>query len=135
VIVGEAPASDTTDATDPRGDDRSTNVLALSARSDAALGALAGRLAGRLDGATDLMLGDVAPSANTGRSHLERRLAVLAGDRDGAVRQLRAFADGEPAADAAETYVTSPADAVAPGGLAFLSTGHGSHYAAMGSAL
>jgi acyl transferase domain-containing protein/acyl carrier protein len=58
--------------------DRPRHVIALSAKSDAALRQLAARLAHRLGNARGESLGDITFSANAGRSHFTHRLAVVA---------------------------------------------------------
>ncbi|HEY1278040.1 MAG TPA: type I polyketide synthase, partial [Acidimicrobiales bacterium] len=133
VVVGEAPATAEISAVEPNTTPR-PNIVTLSARTPEALHELAGRVADHFSIHADTALSDLAWNANTTRSVLSHRLAVVAGDTAGARRQLVAFLAGEtPNADG-ETFTTS----VRPGpsgSLAFLFTGHGSHYAGMGAEL
>ncbi|MFI6099276.1 beta-ketoacyl synthase N-terminal-like domain-containing protein [Lentzea sp. NPDC051213] len=66
-------------------------VVALSARTPAAVEELAGRVADALDGA-DFALDDVAATLSGGRVHERSRLAVVAEDVPGLVAALRAGA-------------------------------------------
>ncbi|MFT7836004.1 acyltransferase domain-containing protein [Saccharothrix sp. BKS2] len=102
VVVGEAPPVREPDAAHRP----SAYLLPVSARCPSALRQLAGAYAQRLaEGdpttgdptAGDLDgddLADVCFSAGTRRTHHEHRLAVVAPDRQGLVRRLRAYADG-----------------------------------------
>ena len=74
--------------------DRPRHVVALSAKSDAALHRIAARLAHRLRSVRDEALADVAFSANSGRSHFAHRLAVGAGDVSELRELLERFARG-----------------------------------------
>lgn len=75
VIVAEAPES----ARRPlRAQAGRAQALALSARSEVALDALAERYAHYLEGASDRELGDICLSANTGRATLAHRLVAVA---------------------------------------------------------
>ena len=72
---------------------RPAELLVLSARTAPALDAAAGRLADHLEAQADLDargLADVAWTLQTGRRAFEHRRAVVARDREGAVRALRA---------------------------------------------
>ena len=74
VIVEAAPA---TVPPAPTGAERPVHVLALSAKTPAALGELATRYASALDG-VEGDVADVGFSAGTGRAQLEHRLAIVA---------------------------------------------------------
>lgn len=126
VIVEEAPAPQ------PAVSDveRPLHLLALSAKSSAALRDMAGRYAQHLDAHPDQRLADVAYTANSGRAHFDHRLALVAGDLAALRDQLAAFARGE-----AVNGVTGHTVAGATPELAFLFTGHGSHYVGMGQSL
>nr|WLE93512.1 PKS T1(KS-AT-DH-KR) [Streptomyces sp.] len=92
----------------------------LSAKSDAALRDQAERLAEHVRARPDVRPVDVALSLATGRSALERRAAVVAGDRAGLLTALSAVAKGEVATR---------------GRTAFLFSGQGSQRAGMGREL
>ncbi|HEY5836682.1 type I polyketide synthase [Streptomyces sp.] len=80
----------------PAADDRRpASVLALSARSETALTALAGRYADRLADGDDTSLADLCHAAGTGRSHFRHRLAAVGATRQEVADQLAAFARGE----------------------------------------
>lgn len=134
LIISDAPTVATTVTTAaPPNPARAINVVTVSAKSVAALRGLARRFADQLS-ADNPTLADVARSANTGRSHLTYRLAVVAADTPGAIRQLEAFMDGQLASTTSDTFVVS-GDAALSTDVAFLFTGHGSHYVGMGHGL
>ncbi len=105
--------------------ERPAHLLTLSARSDAALRALAGRYAAHLSAQT--ALSDVCFTANTTRSPLPYRLAVVAGSIEQARERLTAFADSGEATGVSSGQV--------PGHqrprVAFLFTGQGAQYVGM----
>ena len=102
--------------------------IVLSAKSPAALRDSAGRLAEHLERNPRLGLTDVAHSLLSGRAAMEQRAALVGGDRERLLADLRALAAAEPAADA------HLADARG-GKLAYLFTGQGSQRPGMGSEL
>ncbi|HEU4728308.1 MAG TPA: beta-ketoacyl synthase N-terminal-like domain-containing protein [Kofleriaceae bacterium] len=82
---------------------RPASILALSAKTDAALRELARRYRDRLARDPDVALADLCYSANTGRAQLRHRLAVVGGSRQELDDQLAAFvASDAPSARAAE---------------------------------
>ena len=125
VVIEEAPAP----VAAPSGDQRPVHCLPLSARSEAALRALAARFADAL--AAGAPLADVAHTAGVGRSHFAERLAVVASDAQEARAALQAFAQGRehPALQRG-----SATPGVAPE-VVFLYTGQGSQYPGMSEAL
>jgi acyl transferase domain-containing protein len=78
--------------------DRPLHLLVLSARTDAALAGLARRMEQYVGAHPEIPLGDLCYSAATGRTHLEKRLAVTARDSAELREQLSAFADRRSAA-------------------------------------
>lgn len=90
VVLREAPLQAQAEATL----DRPRHVVALSAKSNAALRQLAARLAHRLAGARGESLGDIAFSANAGRSHFAHRIAVVAPHATELRERLEHFAHG-----------------------------------------
>jgi myxalamid-type polyketide synthase MxaB len=127
VIVEEAP-SRPRQTTAPA--DRPVHVLTLSAKGDAALQALVDRYVERLEGA-DGNVADLAYSANTGRSHFKRRLAVVGSSIADMHRSLVAFKGGTRPRG---VHVGSLTGEASPK-LAFLFTGQGSEAAGMGREL
>ena len=75
--------------------ERPLHLLALSAKSDAALRASAERLSARLAEAPPASLADVCFTANAGRAHFTQRLAVVAGTVEQARERLAAFSGGD----------------------------------------
>ncbi len=129
VIVEEAPG------TEPAPDativpDRPLHVLALSARTEAALDRQVAAVRTYLTTAPEA-IADVCYTVNTGRRAFEHRLAVVAADRDALVASLGRVLEG----DAPPGCVRGePRGGVVPK-VAFLFTGQGSQYAGMGREL
>ncbi|MFG2628159.1 amino acid adenylation domain-containing protein [Streptomyces sp. NPDC048473] len=123
--TSEAPAA---------GADRTVHLLPLSAKSPAALTALATRYLERLDGAPDAELPDICFTAATGRSHFPQRLAVT-GTTPAQLRERIAealAADGAtppPGVSTGRTRTGARPKAV------FLFTGQGAQYPAMARGL
>ncbi|SCF13813.1 6-methylsalicylic acid synthase [Micromonospora haikouensis] len=107
-------------------------LFPLSAASEAALRQQAGDLAAWLsDRTAEATLADVGHTLALRRSHLGRRAAVVAADRDELVTRLRHVADGTPGEGAAS-------GAVPPGpgkGVVWVFSGHGSQWTGMGREL
>ncbi|WP_129677644.1 type I polyketide synthase [Candidatus Chloroploca sp. Khr17] len=131
-IIVEAPPSDGSPASVPAAPrpDRTRHLLALSARSAAALTDVAARYLNYVQANPGLDLGDLCSSAAVGRNHFAHRLGLVAADAAELAAGLRAFLD------AAETpaLVTGSIGHARPR-VAFLFTGQGSQYAAMGREL
>jgi acyl transferase domain-containing protein/acyl carrier protein len=83
VIVEEAPVRR------PSGPSRASQLLVLSARSEAALDAATERLATHLESAPDQGLGDVAYTLMVGRRRFEHRRTVVSDGAAGAATALR----------------------------------------------
>jgi amino acid adenylation domain-containing protein len=115
VVVERAPGARS--AGSPAGE-RARRVLALSAKTESALRALAERYESFL-GRCESHFEDVCFTANTGRSHFRHRLAVVAGDADEARAHLREFLDGVPSpawvAGRCAPRPAAPVDAARPG--------------------
>jgi myxalamid-type polyketide synthase MxaE and MxaD len=76
---------------------RPLQVLTLSAKTEVALRGLAAGFAEHLSAHPGLPLADVCFTANTGRSHFPRRLAIVSASAAAAREELAAFAAGQPA--------------------------------------
>jgi len=109
---------------------RPLHVLALSARSDAALGQLVQCYRDWLDAAVEEELADICFSANVGRSHFNHRLALLAADLPQLRQQLETYLNGHP-----NPTVISQRPTQTHRKIAFLFTGQGSQYPNMGREL
>ena len=116
-ILEEAPAPQ------PRAEaaDR-PELLVLSARTEQALTEARVRLAAHLRRHPETRLDDVAATLQSGRRHFKHRQALIARDRDDALRQL-----DQPAS----TAIVAPLTA-GPASLAFLFPGQGAQYPQMG---
>jgi acyl transferase domain-containing protein len=99
---------------------RPLHLLCVSAKTDAALRALARRYADYLDQPTAPGIADVCHAANAGRAHMRHRLAVTADSTASLRDRLAAFARGQAAPGA----LSRAADADPPR-LMFLLTGRG----------
>ncbi|MGJ5894034.1 beta-ketoacyl synthase [Streptomyces sp. V2] len=115
VVLEEAPAPEASAVLEsaPAASQEPSTVPAppllfpLSGRSEAALREDATRLADWLDGpGAGVALASVAEHLGTRRSHLERRVAVVAAGRAELTGGLRRFAAGDPGPGLAETTVT-----------------------------
>ena len=128
LVVEAAPAPEPEEAEA----DRPLHLLTLSARREESLTALAQRMAERIAADPATSVADVAFSANTGRSQLGCRLAVVADSARQASERLQAVAAGNPEVAGVERGQGSPSERPE---VAFLFTGQGSQYAGMGRAL
>jgi len=106
-------------------------LLMLAARTATALRALAQRFAGHLATHPALAPADVAYTANTGRAPLPHRIAVVGEGLEQLRTGLEAYVAGE---EHDELLVGHAAGPQAPA-VAFVFTGHGSQYLAMGRGL
>jgi microcystin synthetase protein McyG len=112
--------------------DRPSHLLTLSARSPRALDELAARYAARVEETRQESLGDIAFTANAGRSAMPYRLAVRAGSNRELADGLRSgVTGGEPLPGVWRGHVPGSG---APE-VAFLFTGQGSQYSGMGREL
>lgn len=109
-------------------------VLAISAKSEAALRVLAGRYGERLAGNPEEWL-EICRAAAVGRAHLEHRLAIVAASGDEARVELDAFAKGESEFETVGKASAFQGRSRGSGGVAFLYTGQGSQYVGMGRGL
>jgi acyl transferase domain-containing protein len=108
-----------------------TYLLALSAKSEKALRELAQRYVDFLVADPGVSLADVCFTANTGRSHFDHRLAVVAHSTVELRQQLEAFVAGRDSIGLLSGQVTSKKRPK----IAFLFTGQGAQYVGMGRQL
>ena len=125
LVLSDAPLIDVPNST-PTELERPRHVLALSAKSEAALAEFAQLTRNHLGTLQDT-LADVCFTANTGRSHFEHRLAIQAGSPEDLKNGLDAFT-----ADPNTTISSGHAKPGAQPKVAFLFTGQGSQYPGMG---
>jgi acyl transferase domain-containing protein/acyl carrier protein len=132
VIVTEAPETDApgTETKDPLPEERTNQILCLSAQSETALISQARRYGAFLETQTDESLADICYTANTGRTHFFYRRAIVAATSRRMQKQLEAIANDKE--DPGQ--IKGRADAE-PAGIAFLFTGQGAQYEGMGRVL
>jgi len=106
-----------------------SHLLCLSAKTEKSLKNLAERYEHYLAENPKADMGDVCFSANTGRSHFNRRVCVIAENREQTKEKLSAFRTGQ------ETSGVFKGQAAEPPRIAFLFTGQGSQYIGMGREL
>lgn len=126
VVIEEAPLV-TPQSNSPQG----AEILAISAKTVEALTSLCARYAEYLRLNPGVSLADFAFSVNTGRSHFQHRLGILAGSVQEAAATLQKIAESGAAHDPAYRFISSYEEP----SIGFLFTGQGSQYAAMGAAL
>jgi acyl transferase domain-containing protein/surfactin synthase thioesterase subunit len=112
-------------------DDRSLQLLTLSARNEPALVELAGKYSEFLNSNPSVSLADLCFTANTGRTHFERRLVAISSSPTALQTSLQAFASGKDTA----TVTTGCLSTGKRPQIAFLFTGQGSQYVGMGKEL
>ncbi len=126
VILSEAP-----EESNKKSIERPFHILTLSAKTENGLQELAQRYADFLANHPDVSLADVCFTANTGRSHFEHRLAVVADSNIQLQERLLAFADSKEAIGIVSGHI----DGKKRPKIAFLFTGQGSQYVDMGRQL
>ncbi|GAB1544681.1 hypothetical protein NUACC21_73570 [Scytonema sp. NUACC21] len=110
---------------------RPLHLLTLSAKTEKALSELAQRYANFLANHPEVAIADVCFTANTGRSHFDYRLAVVAEFTTQLREDLEAFATGKQTA----AIITKQVPTKKRPKIAFLFTGQGSQYVGMGRQL
>nr|AIW82282.1 PuwE [Cylindrospermum alatosporum CCALA 988] len=110
---------------------KDVNLLTLSAKNQSALAELAQSYQEYLQAHPEISLADICFTANTGRSHFDHRLAVVAASPVELQEHLQNFAAGKEAFGLLHNQVTQRQQPK----IAFLFTGQGSQYLDMGRQL
>ncbi|MCC6166768.1 MAG: type I polyketide synthase, partial [Caldilineaceae bacterium] len=126
MILEAAPATDLRIAQM----ERPLHLLALSAKDETALQQLSNRYRQTL-AESNVTLADICYTANTGRTHMNRRLALVAGSAAELVEKLATSAAGRSAPGVARGEVSDAQDK----DVVFLFTGQGSQAVGMGREL
>ena len=126
IVLAEYPESGEADTTVAR----SHELLTISAKSGAGLEESVGRYAEHLGEHGELALADVCHTANTGRSHFEHRLAVVAASTEQLREKLVACGAGQDPVGVFQGH----ADLTRRPEVVFLFTGQGGQYLNMGRA-
>ncbi len=112
--------------------ERPLHLLTLSAKTEKALAELVSNYRNYLENKPELGIEDICYTANTGRSHFNHRLAVIAADKNELSKKLSDRAAGKDITGIFDgklpNTTTSPK-------IAFLFTGQGSQYVNMGRKL
>jgi acyl transferase domain-containing protein/non-ribosomal peptide synthetase component F/acetylornithine/succinyldiaminopimelate/putrescine aminotransferase len=109
--------------------ERPYHVLALSARTEAALKDLSQSYLQHIESHPEQAISDICHTATSGRSQLEHRLAMVTDTHSKLAGQLSAYATASRDSSLAVGHATRPP------GVAFLFTGQGSQYPRMGREL
>jgi acyl transferase domain-containing protein/SAM-dependent methyltransferase/acyl carrier protein len=125
-VLAESPA-DAVQTPATGAGERPRHLLAISARTGAALRDAATRLARDIEVHPDRPIADVCFTANTGRAHFAERAAVIASDSESLRQGLDAVAEGRSEAN----VIVGRAEGSEPPPVAFLFTGQGSQYVGM----
>ena len=112
--------------------DRPLHILTLSAKTETALKDLVGRYIAYLNTNTNVALGDICFTANTGRKHFAHRLAIIADSSEDLRSQLQAYTQDNQNLQIPQAQSLK---AASPKRIAFLFTGQGSQYIGMGRQL
>jgi malonyl CoA-acyl carrier protein transacylase len=110
--------------------ERPLHLLAISAKSEAALATLAGKFAHYLQTHPSVSLADVCFTANTGRTHFEHRLALVAESSEQLGQELAEISTGKSPRVLPHNSTNNCKPEVV-----FLFTGQGSQYIGMGKHL
>lgn len=129
-ILEEAPSGSTEEQGESLSISRPLHLLTLSAKSEKALRELAQSYIDFLATHPNASLADICFTANTGRSHFDHRLAVVAESNVNLREHLGGFASGTDAG-----FLTNQVHNKKLSKIAFLFTGQGSQYVDMGRKL
>ncbi|WP_051317073.1 type I polyketide synthase [Ectobacillus panaciterrae] len=128
VVLEEAPTQ--TEERDTK-DKASFDIVTLSARNEVALQKLASRYNKYLLDNSKYCLSDISYTANVGREDFSHRMAVVADSTVNLREQIGQFLSGKPV----DGLRCGKVDSKHPAKIAFLFTGQGSQYHAMGRQL
>jgi malonyl CoA-acyl carrier protein transacylase len=135
IILEEAPESANSYqlpvTSDEETDERPLHLLTLSAKTENALLELVSHYQSHLKTHSELAISDICFSANTGRSHFNHRLAIVAESTEQLREQLKAFGTRTACIELVRSQVTERKRPK----IAFLFTGQGSQYVNMGRQL
>ena len=115
----------------PRPRQRSRHLLTISAKTESALKQLALSYSSVLERQPEWSVADICHTASAGRTHFSHRAAIVAASAPELMEKLRLLHSGEPA----ESVFCSSVLDDEPAKVAFLFTGQGSQYYAMGREL
>src|SRR5262249_31321205 len=124
VVLEEAPVAEPTSV----GVERPQHLLTLSAKTAAALQQMAKGYEVHLKAHPDINVADVCFTANTGRSHFQHRLALVAESATQVQEALAACRTGQET----HSVITGQVQRSEQPKVAFLFTGQGSQYVDMG---
>ena len=122
--TGNPPEADKTE--------RPLHLLALSAKTPAALDELVNRYHDYLETHPELAIADICYTANTGRAHFNHRFATIASNTQELVEQLLRHKTG---GEEANSFCGTLSHCTSAPKVAFLFTGQGSQYVNMGRQL
>ncbi len=112
--------------------ERSLHLLTLSAKTETALDVLVSSYQNYLTIHPEVRIADICYTANTGRTHFNHRLAVVAPDRQELFEKLRQHNNKE---EVAGVYCGKRLNNTTTSPIVFLFTGQGSQYVNMGRQL
>ncbi|GFZ92541.1 type I polyketide synthase [Okeania sp. KiyG1] len=112
--------------------ERPVHLLTLSAKTEKALTDLVSNYQNHLKKYPQLKLADICHTANTGRTHFQHRLAVVASNQAELLTKLQKYQEQE---ELVGIYSGKQADNTTVPKIAFLFTGQGSQYLNMGRQL
>ncbi|NEP49203.1 MAG: SDR family NAD(P)-dependent oxidoreductase [Moorea sp. SIO3C2] len=136
IVLEEAPTEVRIQKLEVRSEEeyieRSLHLLTLSAKTETALNVLVSSYQNYLTIHPEVRIADICYTANTGRTHFNHRLAVVAPDRQELVEKLRQHNKKE---EVAGVYSGKLLNNTTTSPIAFLFTGQGSQYVNMGRQL